>query len=81
MLFSFSHTMVVTYAAKACAAIALVLVNGFFVFFTILRSADKGYLWQWSFVMACLFQLLIDVFLYETLQCCWVGDTSLDGCF
>jgi hypothetical protein len=71
---SFSHTTVVTFTAKVCAAIALILLNLFFLYFIILRGADKGKSWQWSYVMACIFQLLTDGLLYETLECYWVRE-------
>jgi hypothetical protein len=71
-LFSFSHTTVVTYTAKVCAAIALILLNLFFMYFIILRGADKGLSWQRSYVMGCIFQLLTDGLLYETLECFWI---------
>lgn len=70
---SFSHITVVTYVAKACASLLLVVMNSFFVYFTILRAAEKGSSWQWSFVLACLFQILVEVFLYESLECFWVS--------
>jgi hypothetical protein len=62
----------VTYTAKVCAAIALILLNLFFMYFIILRGAEKGYSWQWSYVMGCIFQLLTDGLLYETLECFWI---------
>jgi hypothetical protein len=64
----------VTYTAKVCAAIALILLNMFFLYFIILRGADKGRSWQWSYVMGCIFQLLTDGLLYETLECYWVRE-------
>jgi hypothetical protein len=64
---------VVTYTAKVCASLALILMNLFFVYFTILRAAEKGSSWQWSFVLSCFFQLLVEVLLYETLECFWVS--------
>ena len=72
--FSFSHKKVVTYNTKAAASVALVLMNLMFIYFTVLRAAEKGIAWQLSFVMACFLQLLVEVFLYETLECYWVRD-------
>ena len=78
--YSFSHTIAVTRTAKVSASVALVLINLFFVYFTILRAADKGNSWQWSFVVACVFQLLVEVFLYETLECYWVSRAARYMC-
>jgi uncharacterized membrane protein len=71
---SFSHKTIVTYTAKVCATIALILLNLFFLYFIVLRGADKGRSWQWSYAMACIFQLLTDGLLYETLECFWVRE-------
>ena len=41
------------------------------MYFILLRGAEKGYSWQWSYVKGCIFQLLTDGLLYETLECFW----------
>jgi hypothetical protein len=74
---SFSHATVVTYTAKVCAGVALVLLNLFFIYFVILKGAEKGVHWQTRFAFACVFQLLVDGLLFETLECYWVGPLTL----
>jgi hypothetical protein len=53
---SFRHSMVVTPGAKIIAWIAVILLNFFFVFFSILRGLQRGEAWQRLYLMACIFR-------------------------
>jgi hypothetical protein len=37
-----------------------------------LRGFQRGHKWQNGFILACIFQFLIEVLLYETVDCVWV---------
>jgi LPXTG-motif cell wall-anchored protein len=55
-LHSFRHSMVVTTGVKVLAWIVVVLINFFFVFFSLLRGLQRGDHWQKLFLMACIFR-------------------------
>ncbi len=54
---------------KLCAVVILLGLNAFFVYFTLLRALERGVEWQRMYVLACIVQALIDIFLYETTEC------------
>lgn len=74
--------MVVTPGAKIIAWIVVILLNFFFVFFSILRGLQRGEAWQRLYLMACIFrknplvswlipfsEILVEVIIYETSEC------------
>ena len=65
----FRHTMVVSYWMKVAAWVAVVIINLFFVYFSMLRGLERGQRWQNLFLMACIVQFIIEVFFYETSEC------------
>jgi len=65
----FRHSVVVTRLAKRGAMVALVLVNFFFVYFSILRGLQRGKEWQMVYLTACLMQIAIEILFYETTEC------------
>jgi hypothetical protein len=69
---SFSHKSLVTAFAKGCAVIALILLNLFFVYFTVLHAAAREYAWQRHFVSACVLQFIVEMLLFETSEVYWV---------
>jgi hypothetical protein len=48
--------MIVSPGVKVIAWILVVMVNFFFVFFSILRGLERGADWQRMFLMACIFR-------------------------
>jgi hypothetical protein len=68
----FRHTQVVTRSTKVLCVLMIVAVNVFFALFTILRGYQKGLNWQMSFLKACIVQLLVEVLLFETVECVWI---------
>lgn len=69
MCSSFRHAMVVSRTVKIFAWIAVATLNLFFVYFSLIRGLQRGYQWQQVFLMACVLQFLIEIFLYETSEC------------
>jgi hypothetical protein len=70
---SFSQTWVVTYTAKVCALVMIIVLNLFFLYYTLLHTSQRDYSYQKNFVSACLFQFLVEAFFYESVECYWVG--------
>jgi hypothetical protein len=64
----FSHSYVLPQSAKILAWILVVLLNLFFVYFSLLRAMQRGYSWQVLYAMSCLLQFLVEIFFYETSE-------------
>jgi hypothetical protein len=58
--------------AKVLGWICVGIMNVFFVYFSILRAYERGYVWQQMFAFACLVQFLVEVIFYETTECAMV---------
>ena len=56
---------------KVMVYMALLGVNVFFFYFTLLRGVSKGIVWQRNYVWAWFLQLIFDVLLCETLNVTW----------
>jgi hypothetical protein len=69
----FRHTEVVSRRAKGLAWFGLLLTNGFFIYYTMLRGFVRGLIWQRSFLIGCIIQCLVEVLLNETVECIWVN--------
>lgn len=65
----FRSTMIVTKLSKWIAWIVVILLNLFFIFFTMLKGLRRGKSWQNTYVVACIFQFLIEFLFYETTEC------------
>ena len=65
----FRHSMVVSRWIKSIAWAAVVIINLFFVYFSVLRGLERGQKWQNMFLMACIVQILIEIVFYETTEC------------
>jgi hypothetical protein len=64
----FSHSYVLPEYVKVVAWIVVVILNLFFVYFSLVRAMQRGYSWQILYAMACLLQFLVEVFFYETSE-------------
>lgn len=65
----FVRIIPVHYLWKYVAAAVVILMNSFFIYWTMLRCLSKGLQWQSQFLVNCLFQLLIEIVFIETLEC------------
>lgn len=70
---SFRHSYVLTRKVKALAWCAVLLINIFFVYFTLLRGLERGLDWQRSFLFACIIQIVVEITFYETSECALVN--------
>jgi len=68
----FRHAMVVTKTAKRMAWLTVVVLNLFFVYFSMLRGLERGLAWQQTYLTACIIQFIIEIFFYETTECAFV---------
>ncbi|RYG69249.1 hypothetical protein EON64_03180, partial [archaeon] len=57
--------------AKLWISAGLLSLNVFFLYFTLLRGISKGFAWQQSYLQSWALQVILDVFVFETLQCIW----------
>jgi hypothetical protein len=69
----FHHTQVVSPRMKVAAVITLFLINGFFAYFTVLKGYVKGSAWQQAFLLAVIVQMVIEILLFETMECLWIN--------
>jgi hypothetical protein len=69
----FKHTKVVTKTMKRLAVLALMCVNAFFVYYAMLTGYRKGHAWQEIFLLACIIQFVVEIFLFETMECVWIN--------
>ena len=58
---------------KHASLAIIVIMNCFFIYFSILRGYSRGVSWQRSYMLACVMQFLLDMLLFETLECVWVN--------
>lgn len=69
---SFRHARVVTKTSKVLAWLAIIVANLFFVYFALLKGMARDSHWQTGYVTACILQLCVEIFLYETSECVWI---------
>ena len=69
----FKRICVVSYSAQCMAAGVLFLLNFFFAYYTVLYGYRHGMVWQRNYLVACLVQLVVEVFINETLEVLWVN--------
>jgi hypothetical protein len=68
----FIHTQVITTRTRVFCYLFLVLLNLFFVLYAILRGYSKGQEWQYAYLVACVSQILVEMLLFETIECIWI---------
>lgn len=62
----------VSSSVKIAAAAVIFALNAFFIYYTILKGYDKGLAWQADYAKAWLVQLVLDIFVFESVQCAWI---------
>jgi len=68
----FSERTIYSIWTKRAAGMALVAMNAFFVYYSILKGYQKGMAWQRTFLFACIVQLIVEICINETLECGWI---------
>jgi hypothetical protein len=69
----FGHSRVVVGWQKVLAAVALLALNAFFIYFVMIKGVQKGRDWQVQYVACCLVQIGVDILLFETVECAWLN--------
>jgi hypothetical protein len=69
----FSETQAVSQFYKAFAVLFLVACNAFFIYYSLLKSLQKGRTWQYQYLQGCIAQMVVEIFLNETLECIWLN--------
>ncbi len=69
----FKTVKCVSPSRKGLAWAGLVLLNLFFVYYTVLHGYVKGIAWQRAFLIACILQLLMEVLIINTIECIWIN--------
>jgi hypothetical protein len=69
----FFKVRVVSRRTQMLAWCGVVFLNLFFVYFTILKSYEKGNAWQRAFVAGAIVQIVVEVLFNETIECVWVN--------
>jgi hypothetical protein len=69
----FEHARVVVEAQKCAAAALLIGLNAFFLYYMLLKGFQKGTTWQYQFIVCCLVQLVVELGLFETMECVWLN--------
>eukprot|EP01039_Chlorochromonas_danica_P003662 gene3661-4008_t len=56
---------------KMNVVVALLCIDGFLMYYAILKGFSKGLQWQSKYVLAWALQVVLDVFLFGTIHCLW----------
>jgi len=68
----FKRTQIVTLSTKCIAGIILISMNIFFAYYSVLFGFTQGIVWQRQYVFACVVQMIVEVFINETLEVTWM---------
>lgn len=68
----FERVVMVSMKSKVLIACFIVALNGFFIYFTMLKGLQKGLHWQTDFVKAWVAQMLLDMLIFETMEVLWI---------
>lgn len=69
----FKHSPVYTLRAKVIVSIIIVAANMLFVYYSVLRGYVQGVDWQKQYVIACVIQMILEIYLFETFECIWIN--------
>jgi hypothetical protein len=62
----------VSHRTKVLLCVILIVINAFFVYFSILRGYQKGMVWQKLYVRSCILQAAIDIVFNQTIECLYI---------
>mmetsp|Transcript_27237 Transcript_27237/g.37411 ORF Transcript_27237/g.37411 Transcript_27237/m.37411 type:complete len:938 (+) Transcript_27237:1783-4596(+) len=69
----FKRTQIVTMFAKYLAGMILFLMNILFAYYCVLFGFVQGVAWQRQYLFACIVQMLVEIFINETLEVVWMN--------
>ncbi|RYG70432.1 hypothetical protein EON64_00125, partial [archaeon] len=68
----FEKLRIVPFWLKLTSIAIVVGLNVFFVYWTLLKGVIRGTQWQLELLYTVLIQLVIEVFIFETVECLWL---------
>jgi hypothetical protein len=71
----FAQTAAVSRLQKALALGCVLGLNGFFIYYALLKAFVKGTAWQHTYIIACVAQMVVEIVLNETIECLWLNYT------
>jgi hypothetical protein len=69
----FEQTQAVSQWFKVLSIAILVGANAFFIYYSLLKALQKGKTWQYQYMKGCIAQMIVEIFLNETLECIWLN--------
>jgi hypothetical protein len=72
VLCSFAEVAVVTIWGRRVGWCLVILINLFFVFFAVLRASQRSRSWQNQYIVSCVAQFFMEVFIFESASVIWV---------
>ena len=69
----FEDSLAVQAWQKAFAWITVLCLNGFFMYYVLLKAFEKGYEWQIQYLACFLLQFAVEVLIFETSECVWLN--------
>lgn len=66
---NFAKTKVVSKFYKLFTFLLLLGVHAFFIYFSLLQGLRRGLEWQYQFIIACVYQFIMEKFISATLEC------------
>ena len=69
---SFAEVAVVTVWGRRLGWFLVMLINLFFVYFSVLKTSQRSKSWQYQYVAACVVQFISEVFIFESITVLWV---------
>ncbi len=69
----YHHLPVVSMRSKYLATAIILLLDAFFIYYSILKGFVKGNSWQRSYMFACIVQFIVEVFVFESFECLWIN--------
>jgi len=68
----YSYTKSVSVKIKGLAWTGIIIINIFFVYYSMMRGMIRGRTWQYAYMYGCLAQLLFEIIVAETFEVLWV---------
>ena len=70
---NFEKRKVSSILSKVIAGFLVVIMNIGFTYYTLLKSFERGKEWQVSFIKIGCTQLVVDIFIFSTIECLWTN--------
>jgi hypothetical protein len=68
----FEKLKIVSKYLKYFAILIVFGLNAFFIYYLLLRAITKGYSWQLQYLQVVITQMLIEIFLFESIEVIWL---------